>query len=144
MAAVLPLLGGVLNVVFNIGACLAPPIKRQVDYMRCYGKNIEDLHNQVDKLEGMEEEVQHLVRSAQNNLEIIRLDVQRWLEKVDSIKKVVNKLREDATKVPEGCISGRCPNMKLRYILSRRAKKMSKKAVQLQEEGKFDRVSYLH
>ncbi|KAK4432026.1 Disease resistance protein [Sesamum alatum] len=140
--AALPLLGGIVNAVFKVGEYLAPPIKRQVDYMRCYGKNIRDLHNQVDKLEGMEEEVQHLVRAAQNNLEIIRPDVERWLEKVDSIKKLVDKLCEKTIKVPEGCITGRCPNLKLRYILSRRAKKMSKKVIQLQEGGKFDRISY--
>lgn len=142
MAAFLMILGGILSVVAKLGEYLVPPIKRQLNYMCCYGNNIKDLQSEVDKLLRTEFGVRLQVDAARKNLERIGPDVENWLKEVENIKNERHKLHADAANVSEVCIHGGCTGMKSRYQLSKRSKKIIKKAIQLQQEGKFGRVSY--
>ncbi|XP_073062280.1 disease resistance protein At4g27190-like isoform X3 [Primulina eburnea] len=139
MAALLMILEGV---VAKLGEYLVPPIKRQFNYMCCYGNNIKDLQCEVDKLLRTEGGVQLQVDEARGNLERIGPDVENWLREVENIKNERHNLHADAANVSEVCIHGGLTGMKSRYQLSKRSKKIVKKAIQLQQEGKFGRVSY--
>ncbi|XP_060668911.1 disease resistance protein At4g27190-like [Ziziphus jujuba] len=50
-------------------------------------------------------------------------------------------LKEDAT-ADKMCFHGWCPNLKLQHSLGRKAKKYAEGVLKLQQEGKFDRISY--
>ncbi|XP_073037426.1 disease resistance protein SUMM2-like [Primulina eburnea] len=142
MAAFLMILGGILSVVAKLGEYLVPPIKRQFNYMCCYGNNIKDLQCEVDKLLRTEVGVQLQVDEARRNLERIGPVVENWLREVENIKNERHYLHSDAANVSEVCIHRGLTGMKSRYQLSKRSKKIIKKAIQLQQEGKFERVSY--
>ncbi|XP_073154492.1 probable disease resistance protein At4g27220 [Henckelia pumila] len=142
MAAFLMILGGILGVVAKLGEYLVPPIKRQFDYMCCYGNNIKDLQHEADKLLREEGGIRLQVELGKMNLEKVGPDVENWLKEVQNTQDERCKLQEDAANIPEGCIHGGCANLIPRYHFSKRAKKITQKAIQLRNEAKFDRLSH--
>ncbi|XP_059598477.1 probable disease resistance protein At4g27220 [Vitis vinifera] len=64
----------------------------------------------------------------------IRPIVQEWLNRVDGITEEAEELMKDENK---SCFNGWCPNLKSRYLLSRKADKKAQVIVQIQKEGNF-------
>ena len=67
----------------------------------------------------------------------IEPDVQKWLTRTEGIIQKAKELIED-----EKATNTSCFNLKLRYQRSRQAKKQFGDIGKIQEENKFDRVSY--
>ncbi|KAM7489514.1 hypothetical protein LguiB_026998 [Lonicera macranthoides] len=121
---------------------LLAPIERQFGYLFCYNRNIENMRSQVEKLKDKRLGVQGEVETAIRNNETIKDDVSAWLKNVNSIEDAAQQIFEDKEKVGKGCLNGWCPNIKSRYLLSRKASKKTQNLAELLYEGRFERVAY--
>lgn len=86
--------------------------------------------------------IQEQVDAAEGNLERITAEVQRWLQDAkDTIKENEAYFTEERVSNSR-CLSGRCPNLKSRYYLGSKAKKMSVVVGNLLDQvGNFQTVS---
>ncbi|KAM7505427.1 hypothetical protein LguiB_004331 [Lonicera macranthoides] len=118
-------------------------ISRQFSYILCYNSNITNLTDGVQDLLHKSAGVQLSVDRANKNLEVIAPNVEVWLTKVGEIEKKMSEVVEGTEKVKKGCLNGWCPNLKQRYLLSRKAVKQTLEIVKLQEEGAgYTQLSY--
>ncbi|KAA8518360.1 hypothetical protein F0562_015757 [Nyssa sinensis] len=131
----------VVSISAKIGEYLVAPIARQFGYLVSFSSNIENLREQVEKLDEKRDDVQLLVDAARRNVETIRQDVEGWLNRVDEIKRDASTIFEEKDEIQKGSLNGCCPNLKSRYLLSRKAKKKTHDVLKLQDDSKFDRVS---
>ncbi|KAL5825699.1 hypothetical protein ACOSQ3_021762 [Xanthoceras sorbifolium] len=118
------------------------PIARQVDYMWNYKTNFDNLDKQVQKLQSRRDMVQHSVDDATRNGEEIEQHVVNWL---DSVNKMIDESTEivtDNNQANMRCFKSWCPDLKKRYQHSKKAADKAEDVSQLEEQGKFDRVSY--
>ncbi|XP_028085377.1 disease resistance protein SUMM2-like [Camellia sinensis] len=132
----------VLPVVMKIGEYLVAPVGRQFGYLIFYDRNIKNLEKQVQKLEDKRFGVQKSVEEAETKRETTAPDVERWLTTVNKLNEEAKKFLEDEVNANKGCLNGRCPNLKSRYSLSRKATKKTQSVEELRGEGDFSRVSY--
>ncbi|KAI7999043.1 Disease resistance protein SUMM2 [Camellia lanceoleosa] len=126
----------------KIGEYLVAPVGRQFGYLFSYERNIKNLEKQVQKLEDKRFGVQKSVEEAETKRETIAPDVVRWLKTVNELNEEAKKFLEVELKANEGCLNGRCRNLKLQYSLSRKATKKTQIVEELRGEGDFSRVSY--
>ncbi|GFY84688.1 hypothetical protein Acr_03g0014620 [Actinidia rufa] len=132
----------VLSIGAKIGEYLIVPIGRQLGYLIYYKRNLESLRNEVKKVEERRGAMQHSVDDAKRNGDLIRPDVEGWFTRVDGHNKVAESILENDTEAKKRCLNWLwCPNMKLRYSLSRKAKKNAEEAAKLYSEGNFTKVS---
>ncbi|KAL6288652.1 hypothetical protein ACE6H2_006162 [Prunus campanulata] len=116
-------------------------IRRQLSYLICYDCNIESLKDMLKKLDDKKNDVQRSVDVAKRNGEIIKAQVERWLEDVN---KIFSKVQEFENKVngQRRCLCGLCPSLKSRYSLSRKATKIAQRALDLKlDEGLSNNVA---
>ncbi|KAL7258432.1 hypothetical protein ACSBR1_004539 [Camellia fascicularis] len=132
----------VLSFVVKIGEYLVAPVSRQFGYLIFYETNINNLENQVLKLEDKKFGVEQLVVAAETKRETIGPDVKRWLTAVNELSQEATEFIEHEVKANKGCLNGWCPNLKSRYSLSRKATKKTQVVEKLCGEGNFPRVSY--
>ncbi|PHT26967.1 hypothetical protein CQW23_33423 [Capsicum baccatum] len=111
------------------------PVARQIEYLFYYRSNIRSLDEESKKLEGIRSGVQQRAEAARRNLQVISPHVENWLTSVDTSTADVAVVMRGRTEVERGCIYGWCPKLKLRYLLSRRAKKITLELTKLQNEG---------
>nr|XP_048320805.1 disease resistance protein At4g27190-like [Ziziphus jujuba var. spinosa] len=132
----------ITSIISKIGEMLVEPTGRQLGYLFHYKVNIKALEDEIDKLKNRRDDVQRLIDAAIRNSEVIGAEVKRWVSDVDKIINELEKfLKEDAT-ADKMCFHGWCPNLKLQHSLGRKAKKYAEGVLKLQQEGKFDRISY--
>ncbi|KAL5825709.1 hypothetical protein ACOSQ3_021772 [Xanthoceras sorbifolium] len=118
------------------------PIARQVGYMWNYKTNFDNLDKQLQKLQSRRAMVQHSVDEATRNGEVIEQHVVNWL---DNVKKMIDESTEivtDNNQANMRCFKSWCPDLKKRYQHSKKAAGKAKDVSQLEEQGKFDKVSY--
>ncbi|CAI9778193.1 unnamed protein product [Fraxinus pennsylvanica] len=101
---------------------------------------IRTLENKVKDLKTKKSEVLKLVSEAENNVEAIIPVVKDWLQNVDVLKKEADEVLEGATNSEMQCLFLRCPNLKTRYSLGRKATKKTAEVAKLQVEGTFQKV----
>ncbi|BBG96489.1 NB-ARC domain-containing disease resistance protein [Prunus dulcis] len=123
-------------------------IGRQLSYLICYNCNIESLEDVLKKLEDKKNDVQRSVDAAKRNGATIKDQVQSWLEDVSKIfheaKELLNKVKgkelenkvngkelENKVNGQRRCLYGLCPSLKSRYSLSRKAKKIAERVLDL-------------
>ncbi|KAK9017113.1 hypothetical protein V6N11_079598 [Hibiscus sabdariffa] len=98
-------------------------IKRGIGYVIYVDSNVQDLKEQVGKLEDARGRVQHSVDRAIRNAGKIETDVLKWLANVDM--KLINnggeKLKQDEEKAKKKYFVGLCPDIKSRYQVSKKA-----------------------
>ncbi|CAA2987039.1 disease resistance At4g27190-like [Olea europaea subsp. europaea] len=124
-----------VSVVGKLTEYAVVPLLCQFKYMFCYNTKIQTLMDKVKALETKESEVQELVREAKNNVEAIKPIVVDWLQNVDEIKKKADKVFNGATNSEMQCLFLRCPNLKTRYLLGKKATKKAAEVAKLQDEG---------
>ncbi|XP_039037077.1 disease resistance protein SUMM2-like [Hibiscus syriacus] len=92
----------------------------------------------------LEEECSILSIGAIRNAEKIEADVLKWLANDDKklTENVEEKLKEDEEKAKKKCFFALCPNVKSRYLVSKKAVDEAHAISELLEQGKFDKVSY--
>ncbi|KAE8673809.1 hypothetical protein F3Y22_tig00111772pilonHSYRG00253 [Hibiscus syriacus] len=119
-------------------------IKREIGYIIYVASNVQDLKEQVGKLEDARGRVQHSVDRAIRNAEKNEADVLKWLANVNKklTENVEEKLKEDEEKEKKKCFFALCPNVKSRYQVSKKAVEEAQAISELLEQGKFDKVSY--
>ncbi|XP_040361464.1 uncharacterized protein LOC112202104 isoform X2 [Rosa chinensis] len=108
------------------------PIGRQLSYVFNYKSNIEDLTRQVRELRLKRDGVDLEVKPAREALKTIDPGVDGWLGDVDKIiKEKETSFSEETVAAKVACCNGWLPNLKSRYSLGRKAKKMTQKADKL-------------
>jgi len=144
----------VISIVAKVAELLVVPIKRQIGYVIDCNTNIQNLKNEVKELTNAKTKVIHSIEEARSKGEEIEVDVENWLGSVDGVEVDVENWLGSVDGVIEGgggvvadesnkkCFMGLCPDLKIRYRLGKAAKKELTVVVDLQEKGKFDRVSY--
>ncbi|CAI9765870.1 unnamed protein product [Fraxinus pennsylvanica] len=105
-------------------------------------RNVKLLRNKVRELENKRDDVRLLVGAAERNAESIGEEVSAWLQKVDDLKQKAHEILNSVAGSEMRCLFNRCPNLKSRYLLSRRATKKTIEADKLKGEGTFERVGY--
>nr|XP_048321729.1 disease resistance protein At4g27190-like [Ziziphus jujuba var. spinosa] len=121
---------------------LVEPTGRQLGYLFHYKVNRKALEDEIDKLKNRRDDVQRLIDAAIRNSEVIGAEVKRWVSDVDKITNELEKFLKEDAKADKMCFHGWCPNLKLQHSLGRKAKKYAEGVLKLQQEGKFDRISY--
>ncbi|KAB2607059.1 disease resistance protein [Pyrus ussuriensis x Pyrus communis] len=123
-----------ISIASKIGECLVTPIGRECGYLVNYHSNLASLQREIEDLCRKKDGVQGLVDAAKRNGEIIKPDVQSWLENVndDMVKKVLQF--EDEINKKRRCV--------YRWSLSRKAYKITQHVLQLQNKGTFESVAH--
>ncbi|XP_028789189.1 uncharacterized protein LOC114745206 [Neltuma alba] len=101
------------------------PIGRQLGYLIFYKGNFKNLKDQVDELKREKETISNEVEAERRNGRQIYDAAQNWLNRVDEIIEVAEKLGDDPRHRKAGCCMGPFPDLKSRHQLSRKAKKMA-------------------
>ncbi|XP_044478106.1 disease resistance protein UNI-like [Mangifera indica] len=114
---------------------------RQIGYLLNYNDKIEALRNQVEELKVTRDRMQSRIHAAERNREIILLDVQIWISKVDDVSAEAEKFFEDEGNVNKMCFKGWCINVRSRYRFSKVAKQKKTVITQLQKDGEFQTLS---
>ncbi|KAH7853714.1 hypothetical protein Vadar_005821 [Vaccinium darrowii] len=111
-------------------------------YVLHYEKNLGKLKDEIKNLNDRRECIDIEVREAMDGGEEIMPDVKTWLTIVDSMKTDVDQLIQPSTAMGNmHCIACTCPNLKLRYQLSKQAEQKIPDVKELTEKGHFDRIS---
>ncbi|KAF3660617.1 hypothetical protein FXO37_13336 [Capsicum annuum] len=126
----------VTAVLSPVAEQLIVPVGRQIGYLFYYRRNITSLENENNKLEGIRSGVQQRKEDARRNEECLPPHVENWLTSVDETTVDVAVLLRRRVEVETGCFYGLCPNLKSRYSLSRKAKKIEQAMIGLQSEGR--------
>ncbi|KAF3660628.1 hypothetical protein FXO38_10247 [Capsicum annuum] len=115
---------------------LMKPMEQGIGYLFYYKSNIRSVENESEKLENIRRGVQPGVEAARRNLQVISPNVEAWLTSVDTTIADAEGVMQGRAKVERGCFYGWCPNLKSRYTLSRRAKKIEQAMIDLHTKGK--------
>ncbi|TXG66914.1 hypothetical protein EZV62_008189 [Acer yangbiense] len=113
----------------------------QANYLLRFKNIVDDLKKEDENLRSTQHRVQHEVERAKRNSEEIEKDVEKWLMDVQNVLEEIQRL-EDDIQVKKTFLCGRCPNLRWRYKLSKRAVKKTSVMLKLQDSGRFDRVSH--
>ena len=125
----------VITIAAKVAEYLVAPIGRQLRYLFCYRSYTDDLNKKVQELGRVRDDLQRTVGDETKRVGYeIRPIVQEWLNRVDGITEEAEELMKDENK---SCFNGWCPNLKSRYLLSRKADKKAQVIVQIQKEGNF-------
>ncbi|KAK2640388.1 hypothetical protein Ddye_028183 [Dipteronia dyeriana] len=124
---------------------LVSPVARPFRYLWKYKSNFEKLENEVKKLEGRRDTVQHSVEDARRKGEEIEKHVDSWLDSVkniiDEASEVVDDNHQQANMQCFKVFS--CSYLKKRHQHSKKAAGKSKDVVRLEQEaGEFKKISY--
>ncbi|XP_049396971.1 disease resistance protein UNI-like [Solanum stenotomum] len=115
--------------------CLIQPVVRQIGYFYYYKNNITSMGKESEKLKNIKSEMQEKAEVARRNLQRISLNGEVWLTSVDTTIAQVDDVMGGIPEVERGCFYGCCPNLKSRYSLSRRAKKITEELTELRNEA---------
>ncbi|XP_034700248.1 probable disease resistance protein At1g61190 [Vitis riparia] len=130
----------IVTFILEVGEKLWGTVTHQIGYLVHYKKNVENLNAKVEALEVLRKDNQESVRAAEMNGEEIKAQVQIWLKGADAAIVEVEKVIDDF-KLNKRCLWGCCPDCTSRYKLSRKAVKDAVTIGELQDKGKFERVS---
>ncbi|KAF8006541.1 hypothetical protein BT93_K0749 [Corymbia citriodora subsp. variegata] len=134
-----------VNLVSKLGEYLFAPIGRQFGYVLCYKSHVEDLKNEVKKLESARERVQHSVDEARNDAKPIYTDVEDWLGSVTKKAEEAQNLLEWGKNAKNACFRGWIPNPVVRHPIGRKVKETTEVIKGLLEKSRnsnFKKVYY--
>lgn len=132
----------VISVAAKIAEYTVAPVLQHVKYVFSHQGNIDELKDEHKRLVEKRAGVQLRVDEAERNLHEVAPAVASWLKSVDEINEDVRAFFEGEVTVDLNCCKGWCPDLKTRYLLSRRAKKKSAVVARLERDGNFDEVAY--
>ncbi|XP_028059657.1 probable disease resistance protein At4g27220 [Camellia sinensis] len=128
-------LDALISIEGKVVEFLVEPVGRQFSYVLHRIEYIEDLRDQVEKLEPQRIDV------AKKNREEILENVKNWIEKVDGFIVEAKKFLEDGTNVNQKCFIGRFPDLVTRCQLGKEAKDKVEVAKDLETDGYFNSIS---
>ncbi|THG07027.1 disease resistance protein At4g27190-like [Camellia sinensis] len=134
-----------LDALISIGGIVVEfvvePVGRQFSYVLHRMEYIEDLRDQVEKLEAQRKDVDDFIDAAKRNREEILENVNNWIEKVDGFIVEAKKFLEDGTNVNQKCFIGWFPDLVTRRQLGKEAKDKVEVAKELEKDGYFNSIS---
>lgn len=110
----------------KIGDILLEEIKSCVVYVCCFNSNIKELNENLNDLQTTGKGFEQRVNDDRLKMRTIDPNVEAWLKSAREVSDKVNGILQEKPKVKEGCLNGWCPNLKMRYSLSRKAVKTTK------------------
>ncbi|KAH0775408.1 hypothetical protein KY290_012545 [Solanum tuberosum] len=120
--------------VDKVTDCLIQPVTRGIGYFVYYKRNIRSMENESKKLEDIRIGVHQRAEANRRNSQVISPNVETWFTSVATITAdVAAVMRRGRIEVER---YDWCPNLKSRYSLSRRAKKIVLELIELRNEGK--------
>ncbi|TXG71336.1 hypothetical protein EZV62_006271 [Acer yangbiense] len=120
----------VISIAAKVAELLVVPVGKHICYPFKYESNMEELKQQAEKLINARDRVQHSVDTAKRQGDEIEKDVEKWLNSVDAfaaqlvVRSIIDGEEDRAKK--KLCSIGFCPNLILRYSLSKKAAKIAK------------------
>ncbi|WMV52812.1 hypothetical protein MTR67_046197 [Solanum verrucosum] len=130
------------TLVGNVTGWLMQPMEQGIGYLYYYNTNITSMGKESENLKKRKREVQQEEEIAWRNLQCISRNGEDWLKNVDSTIAQVEGVMGGTAEVERGYFNGWCPNLKSRYFLSKRAKKITEELTTLQNTViSFDRQS---
>ncbi|CAL5411989.1 unnamed protein product [Camellia sinensis] len=120
---------------------LVEPVGRQFDYVFYRVKYIEDLRDQVKKLEAQRNDVLDSIDAAKRNRGEILDGVKNWIDEVNGFILEDKEFLEGRTNVNQKCFNGWFPDLVTRRRLGKAAKNKAEEAKKLQKDGNFPSVS---
>jgi hypothetical protein len=117
-------------------------VARQMGYLICYRSNVDNLKTQVNELKDAKQIVEDKVKAATKNVEEIEANVLKWLTCVEEITAEVHKFFEEEGQAKLKCYHDWCPNLKVRYQLSKKAYKMGLDVKKIQDKGIFPTIGH--
>ncbi|XP_015163107.1 probable disease resistance protein At4g27220 isoform X2 [Solanum tuberosum] len=119
--------------VDRVTDCLIQPVERGIGYLFYYKSNIKSMEDESKKLEDIRIGVHQRAEADRRNLQVISPNVEAWFTSVDTTTSDVAAVMQRGRIEVERY--GWCPNVKSRYSLSRRAKKIELELIKLRNEG---------
>ncbi|XP_058180161.1 uncharacterized protein LOC131298700 [Rhododendron vialii] len=110
----------------KIGDILLEEIRSCVVYVCCFNSYIKELEKNLEELQTTQQGVQQRVDDDLIKVRAIASNVEAWQESAREVSNEVKGILQEKPKVKEGCLNGWCPNLKMRYSLSRKAVKKTK------------------
>ncbi|XP_028775877.1 probable disease resistance protein At5g63020 [Neltuma alba] len=126
-------------IIWDITKCSCVGAKKEADYIRRLGENLELLEEKWEDLRSMKEDLKTRVDDAENTGHMQRThEVDRWLKKADNIQQEITVIQVEGVKVmQERCLGKYCPkNCKSSHKVGKKAAKMLENVDQLATEGK--------
>ncbi|KAK9944494.1 hypothetical protein M0R45_010058 [Rubus argutus] len=131
-----------ISIAGKVAEYTVAPVLRQFGYLVHFGSNVRSLNSQVEKLDARRTDLERRVEAAKDSLQIIKSEVENWLSDAEKTIQEKKARFEDASIAKATCCSnGWFPNLKVRYSLSRKAKKMTLDVDKLFQNGDFDSIS---
>ncbi|XP_059654676.1 disease resistance protein At4g27190-like [Cornus florida] len=121
------IVGKILDPIFDY---LFASIGRQIGYLVKYKENIESLEKEVNDLKGVRDRVQAAVNRATDNGMTIEKDAKKWLEEVQQSLTTL----EEVNKSLQGRTNLKCLDVRSRYRIGKKGKKMAMDAIKLKEK----------
>lgn len=132
-----------MEIVISIAAKIAEYLVGQcLSHSFLFCNDIQNMKKQVTMLQAARDKVQHSVDAAIRCAEEIKIDVQKWLEKVDVTLGEAKKILEDEEQGNTRCSGWACLNLKQCHQQSKKAKKIVQDINDALKSGIFDTVSY--
>lgn len=120
---------------------IVKPIGQQLGYLISYRSNIQNPKVEMEKLNNLREDVEQSKEEVESNLEIIGDGVKDWLKNTTEIQKVTTTIFPSEADIGKGCLR---QGLISRYVLSRKAKKMTNTVIQQQIDGRnYEKFSHL-
>lgn len=127
--------------VTEIAKHLITPVARQFGYAFFYQSSVSSLKKEIRTLQQARGDVDHQHNTAFCNGEIIKKEVEEWLENAKTDEAKAEVLLKDWGSKRKSCFYGWIPNPKTRYLIGRKAKKTALALQELCGQGKFETVS---
>ncbi|PWA73071.1 AAA+ ATPase domain-containing protein [Artemisia annua] len=135
------LIGCAGNLIAKIGEKLIAETGRHLGYVLFYKNYIESLKEQVKNLQVKSEGITIEVEEAKRNGEVIAPEVEQWFENVEIVCNDSTKFLDYEVQERKSIWNGWFPNIKIRYMLSKKAKKKTEKIAALKSVV-LNKISY--
>ncbi|XP_040374798.1 disease resistance protein At4g27190 [Rosa chinensis] len=118
------------------------PVGRQVGYLIYYKWNVKKLEDQLNDLVAVSHSVERKVGEEKRNIREVEDDVNKWLTDVQEIRREAIEILNEEHKEKMKCFCGFCPNLVLRYQLSRKSTKLVPDIAKLYGKKDFNTFAY--
>ncbi|XVF57350.1 hypothetical protein PTKIN_Ptkin06aG0198100 [Pterospermum kingtungense] len=136
-------IGAATNIVSDARRGIFQEVQRHVRYVINHKKNVEKFEEKMKLLIAKRKSVQQEVDAEERNLWKIKADVELWCKLVDkAIDEEVKKVKDLEDKAKAKCFIGLCPNIKSRYLLSRKAEEDVAAVDELLQQCQFNKVAF--
>ncbi|KAK9058228.1 hypothetical protein SSX86_023068 [Deinandra increscens subsp. villosa] len=134
-------IGAAGNLLARIGEELFRKTRRHLEYVFYYNNFIKSLQEELKKLEIRSLGIKLEVEEATRNGEIVAPQVKEWFTNVEIVYGESTRFLKEEVQTNKHTLKSWFPNIKRRYILSKKAKKKHKKINTLVDEN-IPKISY--